>query len=728
MRTPTATALLLGAAAAAPSASSSSSSSTSSSSNPLPVRISIRSALNSRLSNVHISTDAAPDAGAAAVSFTYGACDAATPGGAHHTVGRVAAPRSADRLVWVVPEGAGSGGCVSAWADNDDDGGGGGGVLVGRSAPLAFDHANMAKLRRRGAASAESDGRQRRRRQQQLDPIAMTKENGIEAQGPWFDGVAFLAGRNVSAVDAAAAKGRRIAVVGAGMSGLMTHLVLSQAGFRNLSVVEASARLGGRVRTAYLSGGPWDYSYQEMGPMRFPSEFTYENKTHNISDHQLVFQLAAELNRLNEGRPGNLSVDFIPWIQSNDNGLVYMNGFKLPSGLPPTVAQIRENSTLGAAPVQYDAETAAAATALATGSKPSIEFLLEVAKNTFRAHKHWIESGPSGLPGDQWSQFAYIKHYLNASLNTTDVLSSSFDSFWSNIYHTVYFGASSWKTIDGGLNRLPLAFHPHVDGDLTLGRKIERVQYSATGGQAGRGEVTLQWRADGGADGAWDSEAFDYAVVAVPFSVVKGWRLPPLGVTISNAIGKVPQAASCKVALEYRSRFWERLERPIRGGCSTSSDIPGIGSVCYPSYNIGGSGPASTLASYNTGSASDYFASMPEEEHVRLVREAMVDIHGDVARDEYTGRYNRKCWKLDPLQVGAFASPTVGQMELYLPEYFKMHSNMAFIGEHTSYTHAWIASALESGIRGAVQIMLELGLVDEAKAAVDKWMARWMDV
>jgi monoamine oxidase len=29
-----------------------------------------------------------------------------------------------------------------------------------------------------------------------------------------------------------------------------------------------------------------------------------------------------------------------------------------------------------------------------------------------------------------------------------------------------------------------------------------------------------------------------------------------------------------------------------------------------------------------------------------------------------------------------------------------------FIGEHTTYTHSWISSALESGIRGAVQMLL----------------------
>lgn len=53
---------------------------------------------------------------------------------------------------------------------------------------------------------------------------------------------------------------------------------------------------------------------------------------------------------------------------------------------------------------------------------------------------------------------------------------------------------------------------------------------------------------------------------------------------------------------------------------------------------------------------------------------------------------------------------------------------MIFVGEHTSYTHAWIASALESGVRGSVQLMLELGLVDEAKTTVEKWMARWIEV
>lgn len=76
--------------------------------------------------------------------------------------------------------------------------------------------------------------------------------------------------------------------------------------------------------------------------------------------------------------------------------------------------------------------------------------------------------------------------------------------------------------------------------------------------------------------------------------------------------------------------------------------------------------------------------------------------------------------------IGAgWADPHAGQHELFIPEYFKTVNGTVFVGEHTSYTHAWIASALESAIRGSVQLCLELGLVDEAKNITKTWMGRW---
>ncbi|KAF5122261.1 L-amino-acid oxidase [Metarhizium anisopliae] len=92
------------------------------------------------------------------------------------------------------------------------------------------------------------------------EPIAMTGANGIDTPGPWFDGVKHLSRKEPGMIDVSAAKSKKIAIAGADTSGLMTYLVLHQAGFTKMTMLEASNRIGGRVHAAYLSGGPFDYS------------------------------------------------------------------------------------------------------------------------------------------------------------------------------------------------------------------------------------------------------------------------------------------------------------------------------------------------------------------------------------------------------------------------------------------------------------------------------------
>lgn len=147
-----------------------------------------------------------------------------------------------------------------------------------------------------------------------------------------------------------------------------------------------------------------------------------------------------------------------------------------------------------------------------------------------------------------------------------------------------------------------------------------------------------------------------------------------------NAINTIPYSSACKVALEYRTRFWEHFPSPIIGSCSTTTDIPGIGSICYPSYGINGTGPGTLLASYEPGRPYGVdWAGVPEEQHVRYVVDAMVEIHGDVARRGYTGKWRRKCWSLDEFSNGGWASPAVGHHETYLPTFFETHSHVSAI-------------------------------------------------
>lgn len=216
---------------------------------PYPIRLETRTDLNSRSANIHVSFDRIVEG---LLDFTYGSCLDQRQADSHQVIARHASSGDSHRLVWVIPENAVSGGCVSAWDST--------GSLVGRSEPQQLA---SQRSRKRSVEEFHKRSAMKKRDGDGKSPaIPMDNTTGIDVLGPWFDGVALLESKNHSYVNVEEAKNKHIAIVGAGMSGLMTFLSLRQAGFKNLEIIEASERLGGRVHTAYLTGGPFDYSYQ----------------------------------------------------------------------------------------------------------------------------------------------------------------------------------------------------------------------------------------------------------------------------------------------------------------------------------------------------------------------------------------------------------------------------------------------------------------------------------
>ncbi|KUJ06457.1 uncharacterized protein LY89DRAFT_790482 [Mollisia scopiformis] len=626
------------------------------------------------IANIHISYNL-PLKGE--LSIHYGACDVSLSHpkeSHHHQIGATVvgdhpfAKRHIDwednrpeRFVWRVPEDARDGGCLFAYSGAD---------LVGRSEALTVAR----KPSRRGIV---------------LGDIG-------DAKGPWFDGVEYLSAKEPNETFVAQSKTKSIGILGAGMSGLMSSLLLESVGLNDWKIIEANNRLGGRVHTAYLDNTTGaDYQYQEMGPMRFPVSLTLDNATVEINDHKMVFQLADVLNNLN-GNSSEYLVNFIQWIQSNSNA-----------------PKDKTNATATYSNVTADL---AAEDAYEDWLNLTDDKLAAAAKNVFTAHRQAVDSGYL-----DFSESGYIKYVLGASNNITDEIDTLSDNYDSWYYDSVYFDASSWKTIDQGLNRLPLAFTPLVQNRTMFGTAIQEISYTAT-----TDKVSVGYRADP-FQIAPETMDFDYVITAVPFTKVRLWRLPEYSSLLQRAINTLQYETACKVALKYETRFWEHLDKPIFGGCG-STDIPSIGSICYPSYNINGSGPGVLLASYSSGTMCQSTGALTDAEHVGLVQRAMVEIHGSIAEEQFTGSYNRKCWQNDQFQAGDWAAPAAGQQELYLPAYFKTEFKTIFVGEHTTYTHAWIWSALESAVRGTTQLLLDMGLVDEAKEIVDTWMARWIEV
>lgn len=631
------------------------------------------------------------------LSIHYGACDVASSSDCHHTLGQThigdhpLAARHIDhpqqrptRFVWLPPSDVSSGGCLHAFS---------GETLVGRSNPVTV----MKRNNRRWEAAADI----------------------MDAQGPWFDGVEYLKEKEPSDVFVAKTKAQKIGIVGGGMSGLMTSHLLSSVGFHDWNIIEASHRIGGRVHTSYLNGTrPEDYQYQEMGPMRFPMEITMGNETIPINDHRMVFQLAEEMTKLNGGPDAEFAVNFIPWIQSSPN-LPAATSKRRMDGTVPSVTEVKNDPALYAdnANLTYSNATAVALASEEYEDWKSSVSVKETAINVFRAHKKAIENGLF-----DYSEAGYLYYALGLSKNITDQVDSFGDNSPSWDYDTGYFSASKWRTIDKGLSRLPASFIPHVMNRTYLNTTVQGLSWNEE-----KQKMTIQYRNHSLLAPEPEGMEFDYTIVAVPFSRVRLWKLPSYSGLLSRAVQRLNYEQSCKVALHYKTRFWEHLPQPIIGGCG-STDIPNIGSVCYPSYKINSTGPGVLLASYSSGVPARSLGSMTEEQHVAYVQRAMVSIHGPAAASEWTGNYDRICWEANEFQAGAWCSPFAGQQDLYLPAYFHTEKQTVFVGEHTSYTHAWIWSALESATRGTVQVLLDMGLVDEAKAVTGKWMARWIKV
>ncbi|KAK4164276.1 putative L-amino-acid oxidase [Cladorrhinum sp. PSN259] len=661
----------------------------------LPLQIETRAPLTSRVSNIHVAF-LEPVEGS--IDFTYGSCDQQHVIDSHHLIAN-APSATYNRLVWVVPKDMYSDGCISAWDHNT-------GLLLGRSDKQHFDF-ELIQQRRNLRLS---------RRNNDPNSISMDNSTGVDVWGPWFDGVELLRNSECSPIDAETAKRKNIAIVGAGMAGLMSYLCLTQQGMSNVSLIEGGDRLGGRVHTVYLSGGPFDYSYQEMGPMRLPLTLTVGNETYNMSDHQLVFQLAEEMNRINEGDE-EFNIDFITWYESGGSRLPHDGGSRRVGDIPIQQIPSPANSSLASGSPGLSIEEIFDRINKAL---PCKDFCVEMATNMFKAHRRWLDRGLFDL------EFAFISEYLNNNANDTrfGYWGRGASSFWDKLYEDLYLNTTEWRTINGGMSRLPLSFGPLVEDDITFGRRINKVAYSTE-----NRTVTLESPSD---DHPYESviSTHDYVLLTAPFSAMRNWEISGLGNVMMDAINSLPYTSACKIAMEFKTRFWEHLEDPIYGSCwAAGPDYPGIGTICYPSYNINGTGRGAILGSYiSDPDWTERWIELSEQDHVSYALGAILGIHGDVVKQQYTGRYSRVCGALDPLEGASWADPTVGQHQIYLPEYFKTHNNMIFIGEHTSYTHAWIASALESGVRGSVQLLLELGLVDEAKATAEKWMGRWIDL
>ena len=423
-----------------------------------------------------------------------------------------------------------------------------------------------------------------------------------------------------------------------------------------------------------------------------------------VQDTQMIEQLAHSLNEMNNHDP-SLAIEFIPWVPSKLDISDRLSKAESKGNSMLVDQTVISHSNIGA--VQRARQAVAEVKGL-NNTK-----VKEFANNIFVAHQKSLLAGHFN-----YSSYSYLVNVLGADFNVADLAGQSSNDWplWES--EDVYLLASEWRTIDKGMQRLTDAFKPLVLNRTKLNFEVGEVQHDKQ-----TDKLNLMPPSDAG--NSSDNMQVDYLFNSVPFNLVRFWDLPPHSSRLRRAINRMRYSGSVKMILHFRTRFWENLKYPILGGC-LSSDNPMFGELCYPSYNINGSGPG-VLLSYVASDDARALCALSEKQHVNRILAYLKSLHGPVVYKQFTGLYHRHCWDHEPYSGGAWSAPSTSQQPLYLPAYFRTEQNTVYIGEHTSITHSYIFSALESAVRGTVQMLVDVGLTMEAKQITETWMERWMD-
>lgn len=115
-----------------------------------------------------------------------------------------------------------------------------------------------------------------------------------------------------------------------------------------------------------------------------------------------------------------------------------------------------------------------------------------------------------------------------------------------------------------GLEKLPLAFRPLLGDRVKFGRRIEKAEYLA-----GENKVKFLWR-ENFKQKTFKEEVFDYALVSVPFTQVRRWRLPSEHHNLVASCSQIP--ADC--VLEFSGLLGRAIVNLAYGtACKVSPSI-----------------------------------------------------------------------------------------------------------------------------------------------------------
>jgi monoamine oxidase len=474
---------------------------------------------------------------------------------------------------------------------------------------------------------------------------------------------------------AAGATPPRIAIVGAGISGLAAALRLQDSGVSS-TVYEADSRVGGRMHSHLWPNG----QVSEWGGELIDSR--------HAAMHALARRFDLPLDDLVGAAPPGSEPTY-------SFGGRYYPFTSASSDFAPVHEALKEDSQTFTWPVAYDS-TDAGGIALSDLSLSD-----------------WIDRrvpGGHASPLGALIDLAYTVEYGGQTSDQTALNLLALLGYQPSSGAFSLLGLSDERYhIRGGNAQLPMAMAAALTHPVKTGWRLTALVRSSDGTQSLTFDV----------DGSTTTVSADHTVLAVPLGVLQRLDLSRAGFD-DRKLGQIAgmrMGRNSKLHVQFTRRGWN--SPGPWPGVSSGETYADTGYQNTWEVTRGQPGPAGILVNYTGGdcaSAFDAATAFSTQDSARTTDWArtflarLEPVLPGVAAT-WNGQASLSAWHLNPYSWGSYSYSPVGYSHKYAGYEAARQGAVHFAGEHTSVEHqGYMEGAAIEGPRAAEEILADLGL------------------